>query len=222
MKSPPLRGAHSLLRLCHQKIQGRATPLFFKQALGRDAMRMLINLLLVLGLGACSYEPEDPGLCKLNCSKAIIGGNDRPMKFELKTTTQDITCAAQAAGEALSEPLLTHFLVYESYNDGLEDGGKRPVPSLSIDPIVNGLRSELPEHNPNVVINGDTFTPARYKGIVTPKSNWCSDSCGIVTLEVFPRCPPPGTTSEVGIQIHTGALYSNEAVFSISTEDPNN
>jgi len=185
-------------------------------------MRLVLTVMLSYFVGSCAYEPEDPGLCKLNCSKAIIGVNDRPMKIELKTATQGITCNAERAGQSLNDPLLAHFLIYESFNDGVENGGKRPVPNLSIEPIVNGLRSELPEHNPNVVIEGNNFIPARYKGIVTPKSNWCSDSCGIVTLEVFARCPPTGFSSDVGIQIHTGALYSDEAIFGVNTQDPDN
>lgn len=183
-------------------------------------MRPLFILMLSLLLAHCAYKPEDAGLCKLNCSDAIIGGADPNMVIELKSKVSAITCSVASQGQPLADPLLVQFVAAERYDVGQASEGKRPVPNLSFEPIVNGLRSELEVHNPNVTIENGVFTPARYKGIVTPKSNWCTDSCGVATLEVFAVCPPPGQSGEVGIQIHTGALYSEEiANFTISTED---
>ncbi len=184
-------------------------------------MRYLILLCLSLAAAHCAYKPEDAGLCKLNCSSAIIGGNDSPMAIELKTGVSDLSCslAAGARGEVYPDPLLAQFNAVEKFDDGTDGGGKRPVPFLSFEPIVNGSRSELPVHNPNVTITDNVFTPARYKGIATLKSNWCTDTCGVGTLEVFAVCPPPGKSSQIGMQIHSGALYSEIAVFNISTPD---
>jgi len=145
------------------------------------------------------------------------------MSITLKTATQNIACPSGAAGQAISDPLFVQFLVAEAFNNGGEVAGQRPVPNISIEPIVNGLRSDLPEHNPNVEINGNIFTPARYKGIITPKDNWCTDSCGIVTVEVAAACPPAGSSSDLSVQMHSGALYSvDPAVFTISTQDDTN
>lgn len=181
-----------------------------------------MRLALITVLASCSYKPEDPGLCKLNCTNAIITGNDTPMTFTLKSQVNNITCASGAAGNALSDPFVVQFLVAETFDDGTPTGGRRPVPNISVEPIVNGLRSDLPEHNPNVEINGTVFTPARYKGIITPKDNWCTDTCGVVTMEVVAKCPPASTTSDVGIQMHSGALYSDLAIFSVDTQAPTN
>ncbi|HYX39024.1 MAG TPA: hypothetical protein VE954_38460 [Oligoflexus sp.] len=168
----------------------------------------------------CSYKPEDPGLCKLNCSGAIIGSNDVPLSMSLKSATTQVTCDAGAAGQVINDPFFAQFLISEAFEAGTAAPGQRPVPFISIEPIVNGLRSDLPEHNPNVEINGDIFTPARYKGIITPKDNWCSDTCGVVTIEVAAVCPPAGSSSDISIQMHSGALYSDIATFTATTLSP--
>ncbi len=173
---------------------------------------------LVLG---CSYKPEDPGLCKLNCSSAIIGSNDVPLSLKLQSATNSVTCSAAAAGQVISDPFFAQFLVAEAFDAGGDTPGQRPVPFISVEPIVNGLRSDLPEHNVNVDINGNIFTPARYKGIITPKDNWCSDTCGVVTIEIAAVCPPAGSSSEISIQMHSGALYSDIATFTTTTLDNN-
>jgi len=175
-------------------------------------MMPLINLAL-----GCSYKPEDPGLCKLNCSSAIIGSNDVPLSLTLKSSTNAVTCSANAAGQVINDPFFAQFLVAEAFDVGGDVPGQRPVPFISVEPIVNGLRSDLPEHNPNVEINGDIFTPARYKGIITPKDNWCSDTCGVITVEVAAVCPPAGASSDISIQMHSGALYSDIATFTTTT-----
>jgi hypothetical protein len=177
-----------------------------------------ISWIAMLSLAsACSVEPEDPGLCKLNCTNAIIGSNDVPLSMTLQTSTSTVTCAAGAAGQVINDPFFAQFLVAEAFDTGGDTPGQRPVPFISVEPIVNGLRSDLPEHNPNVEINGNVFTPARYKGIITPKDNWCSDTCGVVTVEVAAVCPPAGSSSEVTIQMHSGALYSDVATFTTTT-----
>jgi hypothetical protein len=182
-----------------------------------EDLRLFLSVILTLT--ACSYKAEDPGLCKLNCDSAIIGGNDPGITFKLMTQPAAISCPANAAGSPLGDPIFVQFVMAEKYDDGSEAGGLRPVPNISIEPIVNGLRSDRPEDNPNVVINGTIFTPARYKGIITPKDNWCTDTCGVATLEIAAACPPVGATSELGVQVHSGANYSEVATFDISTQD---
>jgi len=127
---------------------------------------VLLGSLINLGAG-CSYKPEDPGLCKLNCSSAIIGTNDIPLSMTLQSTTNSVTCAAGSAGQVISDPFFAQFLVAEAFDSGSDTPGQRPVPFISVEPIVNGLRSELPEHNPNVGFNGNVFSPARDKCIHT-------------------------------------------------------
>lgn len=170
---------------------------------------------------ACSVKPDDPGLCKLNCAKAVIAGNDIGMKIEFTTTPVAVSCPAAAGGQPLTDAFFVQFLVSEEFDNGTDVKGHRPVPNVSIEPITDGSRSDLPAHNPNVAISGTFYNPERYKALITPKDNWCTDSCGVVSLEVFGQCPAPGGNTELGVQIHTGALYSNEMVFPINTLEAN-
>lgn len=189
---------------------------------------MRITSLLILGLllSHCSYEPAEPGLCKLNCGKAIVGGNDTAFRIQKKSLDQDVVCPAAAAGQDIEDPFIAQFVVGEAFKDvrqGEEVEEIRPVPNISFEAIVNGLRSEDPARSPNVTQTNGVFAPARYKGIATPLSNWCSDTCGVATVEVFGRCPGPGGTTELSIQIHSGALYpddQNTAKFNVSTLEP--
>lgn len=191
-------------------------------------MRALTLLFIGLLVSHCSYEPAEPGLCKLNCKKASITGSDSVFRIVKKSLDQNVTCGPESAGQDLSEPFVAQFVVGESFQGNATGGGEaaeelRPVPFASFEPIVNGLRSEDPARSPNVTQVGDTFTPARYKGIVTPKDNWCSDTCGVATVEVYGRCPAQGAESAVTVQIHSGALYSddeNTAVFTVNTLEP--
>lgn len=172
-------------------------------------------ILIIFSLTACSQEPEDPGLCSLSCSGAIIG----PVQgvIETQPSIDAVTCGAGAAGQII-DPILFNFVISET---GVTDAGEQKIPlqSVSIEPLVNGPTSPLPEHNVNVIIDGTTFTPIRYKGIATPSSDWCSDSCGVVSMEVGSVCPDPGVSTDLSVGIHSGALFSEPAVVTITTLD---
>lgn len=176
-------------------------------------MRILLRLAalsLVLFSPACSYQPEDAGQCKLTCGSAIIGGNDLTMSITVKNETPTVACAATAAGMPTGG-YRSMFLIGESIKDQAgQEVAVRPVPNISIEPIIIGQRATIE--------NGET-DPA-YQGIRTPRSNWCSDACGVVSLESVPLCPPPGISTEYSVQVHSGALFSEPAVYEISTEEP--
>ncbi len=173
-------------------------------------------LISIITLQACAEKPEDAGLCSLNCSNAIVGPIEG--SIEIMAQSSGITCAAAAANAPLNDPLTFYFSIVDRFdNDGIERS--TPIPNVSVEPIVNGLMSGLAEHNPNVVIDGSTYTPARYKGIITPKDNWCSDTCGVTIMEVFAVCPPPGEVSNVNMKIHSGALFSDDASVAIQTQE---
>lgn len=162
-------------------------------------------------LGACSFTPEEPGLCKLNCGSAIIGGNDSVMDILLQTATPATACTPAQVGQTIG-PYSAQFVIGEKFDDGTPEGGFRPVPNISIEPLINGIRPNLNNEN-----DGDD----RYRGILTPKENWCSDSCGVISLQVASVCPPVNGNNDLSIQVHSGALYSDEATFTITTPEEN-
>jgi len=160
---------------------------------------------------ACSYQPEDPGQCKLICGSAIIGGNNPEFSIVLKTAKITTECGATAAGSP-SGPYRAEFLIGEAIKDqNGADAGVRPVPNISVEPIIVGNRP---------TVNNENDTDSRYKGLLTLKDNWCSDACGVVTMDTVGLCPAVGGSDELSIQVHSGALFSDPASFPISTKEP--
>lgn len=182
-------------------------------------MRLKSTLFLACFSLACSQEPTNAGLCALSCDGAIIG----PVEAQIETVFSPgaVTCSADLAGQPVPEPVLAQFSFLETVNDdGAGKSNVIPLPSVSFEPVISGPRSPLEEHNPNVEINNGVFTPVRYKGIVTPSSNWCTDSCGVAAVEVVPLCPPAGGESTISISIHSGAKFSEPIELSIETQSP--
>lgn len=181
----------------------------------RNSILSFVSFIALCFQAACSYQPDDPGQCKLVCSNAVIAGNDEKgdglqvMKILNKGALPATTCEAAAAGMAVGT-YRSVFVVGEALLDQTgKEVGFRPTPYISIEPLLVGGRAN--------VQNGET-NPA-YQGIMTPRSNWCSDSCGVVSLDTVPTCPPPGMNTEYSVKVHSGALFSEPANYSISTKD---
>ncbi|RYZ65516.1 MAG: hypothetical protein EOP09_14130 [Proteobacteria bacterium] len=162
---------------------------------------------------ACSYTPEDPGQCKLQCSKAIIVGNEPVVTMKLKSAVPATMCGPKnlESEEARRVPLRADFLVGESILDQAgEEISVRPIPNISVEPVIIGATA------PGI----NSETSPNYQGIQTPRNNWCSDACGVVSISVVGRCPEIDNASDVTVQLHSGAVYSDPATFSIETKDP--
>ena len=200
----------------------------------KSIARIIISMCVLL-LNSCSNKSESPGLCSLNCDNAIIA----PIEGRLipLVSSYNYSCGAGQGGQPVSDPVLIKYLaVYqEASGQGQEaaattndliSASRMPLASLSFEPVIFGQRSSAPEHNPNVEINGDIITPAKYKGVLTPRDNWCTDTCGVASVEVVPLCPPAGESSELSDSIQSGALApgifdegENSVVVTISTPD---
>lgn len=176
-------------------------------------MIQIVMLIAMILMGGCSFKPEDPGLCRLSCSNAIIASSSPEYQIKLATAEPKIYCSQ--ADAALSGPVMMQFVVSEVQKEG-EFESRRPVPAISFEPIIQGAVATNVYNDENVSLDEDgNLTPYRYLGISTPKSNWCSDTCGVMTIEVVPVCPGIGITSEVSVQMHSGALYSEPGVVSV-------
>ena len=72
---------------------------------------------------------------------------------------------------------------------------KRPVGGVGFEPDVKGLVSienSAPEFHPTPA-ETTKVSSAKYAGIVTPQAEWCSDTCGIITYEFWPKCISTGS-----------------------------
>jgi hypothetical protein len=164
---------------------------------------------------ACSPEPEDPGHCALSCSGAINASNDIEYFLEPMFTQSpgDIECTS--ANQTV-QPISLMFRITEKYFREIEQKEYfRPVPFIKFNPVLNGSFRDVSAER------GDTEEDAdsKYRGVVTPKDNWCSDACGVMTVEVAPACPALGGENTVQIGATTGAV-SSSTMYEITLTTP--
>ena len=62
-----------------------------------------------------------------------------------------------------------------------------------------------------------SVTPYTYAGVVTPKSEWCSDSCGIMSVDIWPVCVKGGL-NKVNLSVRSGGVFSNSVSIEITNE----
>lgn len=188
-------------------------------------IRFFVTLILAISFTTCSVSPADtPGLCTLSCESAKIVGNDPTYKIISNSNDLVYTCSANQANQALN-PTLVYFTIVNTIDQVNIDGTvgenpyNQPVPFGSIEPVVNGLMSDEESDNVNAPLIDGVRVPIRYQGVATPQSDWCSDSCGVVGVEVAFRCPAAGESSENTLQIHSGALFSETVSISVTTDE---
>lgn len=163
---------------------------------------------LIVFIFGCSAEPEKYNQCTLSCGNAVLGATD----FKVRAVIPKISvpCKASAKGGFYDEtPMTLKFYIGNDYatttksattagtsttETPTSNGVKpkmpdfTPISNLAFNPLIVGLLGITGSNTENGVISGDSFTPVEYRGIVTPKSEWCTDSCGYATLVVTPRC----------------------------------
>lgn len=168
--------------------------------------------LVALGLSqlmGCAAKPENApsGACTLSCGNARVGAAEFSVK-RLNVSPLNLRCTA---GQPLTAPVTVRYRVTQPVgpnfqgtqaNAGAAAGADQaaanaaevatiPVASLGFDPVVYGdmAFSKTAEEFKN---SNNEVNPVRYAGVVTPPSEWCSDSCGVMTFEIWPNCVDQG------------------------------
>ena len=167
-----------------------------------------VGLGVLLGYG-CAAKPENgnPGVCALSCNNAVLGSSDP--QFSVKSLSADIRfeCPKGLTAPIDLDAVLLQFLFSEKVKiNDIER--ERPVPYLSFEPIILGILSDF--KNPENINPATNEVPQRYVGIRTPKSEWCTDSCGVASVEIEPKCLTAGLTNEITIKLHSGSLYPKD------------
>jgi hypothetical protein len=72
------------------------------------------------------------------------------------------------------------------------------IGGVAFQPVVYG-RMSAARTNDEHKDGANGATPWKFAGIVTPSSEWCSDSCGVMTYEFWPSCS--GETVEAGVAV---------------------
>ena len=163
---------------------------------------MLSRLLFLSSLlVSCAADPDSslggyPGVCSLNCAGAKIASNDMRVRFLVKDIK--FTCGPPlTAGSLFPVSVPIRFIVEKPR-------GSSPAESL----IRNSNKPSTGDEAPDVwtPVGGISFYPlgygegkpysakeqaaarGRWSGIITPSSNWCTDTCGVGSVEIVPAC----------------------------------
>ncbi len=157
---------------------------------------------------ACAAEPEgDPGLGSLDCSGAKLAAPE--FIIEPVATPDSTECAQIGFSGGVARPKISvtlRFRVYANKKDVSGQDTKFFKAAISFNPIVGGNfdQEETNEENRD---------DAKYSGIRTPKSEWCTDSYGVGSIEVVPVCQQ-ASDNNMSIQIQSGANFSEVVTFS--------
>lgn len=201
--------------------------------MGRWRPWMVLSWLVAVGvLWACSVkkDKEITGLCQLtDCSKAQILPSDpsstgysiEPL-FELETAGLDCNFGLTAAQWALLgeegqiaarrrgiDPLTLKLKVLgpSEVATGASSGGggdkKVPFSGILVNVETSGQGFNDAKTHPDVI---KMRTKTEYaRGIGTSPKYWCSDSCGVISVDYHLQCLPPGGAEKSVIMVSSGA-----------------
>ena len=168
----------------------------------------LIGLLVTLA--SCSAQPEGGtgGACKLSCSGSRIGGAE--FKIVALQPAVTLSCIGDFSAKsevALGSPITVRYKIYQDVvstfsSPAAAAGGAAsgpantnpltiPASGIGFEPVVYGSMA-LDKTVADFKGSDGNVNPAKYGGIVTPPSEWCSDSCGVMTFDVWPNCVKGG------------------------------
>ena len=186
----------------------------------------LIGLLLTLA--SCSAQPEggNTGSCKLSCSGSRIGGAE--FKVVALQKGIDLSCIGDFSAKsevALNAPITVHYKISQEVVStfpapGAAAGGGAatgsantnpktlPAAGIGFEPVIFGSMA-FDKTVDDFKGSDGNVTPAKFRGVVTPPSEWCSDSCGVMTFEFWPNCVKGG--QKVTTSVLTGAVSDVES-----------
>lgn len=199
--------------------------------------------------GACSVETDSEvrGSCSLSCTEPKVPAGEYEVVPLMPDDSTDIElfCTAPFRAENNSilpynKPLQVKYYIYEL----VPPFGKRPldpredpdgaaapndeddVPGLmervpksgvGFEPVIFGAMATEktnPEH-----YDGSTVSSGKFDGVVTPKNEWCSDTCGVMTYEFWPVCIEGSDNSIVAGLAAGGAFVKKNWKFTITNDD---
>ena len=162
---------------------------------------------IVIFLSHCSADTDSPGNCQLSCSDAKIAPVEA--KIRLLSSKLATACEGVASGSDYPQSIPVQFIIEKSVapvSDSTDTNttiSTVPLAGVSFEPLITG---GLMATNPN-----DPNGPAKYKGIFTDQSEWCTDSCGVGLVEIVPLCFPPNS-NDVGLEIHSGPVGTSTTI----------
>lgn len=172
--------------------------------------RVVFLPLLGLSLASCrGQEDETSGWCRLSCSTTTLAADDFSIEPQLVPGEGQCRSASGSAGLMTTTWTVTGPFPDSLPGSGFGSGGGNTDPVKKSSIAFNAtLAGVIPytEGDPSEN-SGDG-----YQGIKTPKSEWCTDSCGVARLKYEAECSD--IAQEGSITIESGAV-SNVVTFTI-------
>ncbi len=136
---------------------------------------------LIMVLWVCSApEDENTGYCRLSCTETSLAASD--YKFAKKISPGGFSCALDEVDAGVVG--IAKWLVTAPIDRIGGAGGSAEVERSGIAFNVDfGGDPRFIDTTPA----GNTDEPG-HLGVITPQSEWCSDSCGLATVEVSGTC----------------------------------
>ncbi len=162
----------------------------------------IIVCLLITSFWACSApEDENTGYCRLSCSENSLAASN--YKIASRSTPGDFACTAAEVDEAVS--VNVKWLITAPI-DRIGGGSSAEVERSAIGFNVSfGGSPKFIDTTPA----GNTDEPG-HLGVITPQSEWCSDSCGLATVALTGTCSADKDI-DYSVMLNSGAAVS-EAV----------
>lgn len=196
-------------------------------------------------------EINAPGTCALRCSNSVPAAPNYVITsvFQPADITCVAANPAQPVTSELNTPI--RFLFQASgprpfgrsnLPSGADADAGAPMPrpesptsqtapysgigGLGFTPVVSGVLSAA-RTDPSVatVVTDNegvtTVNPFEYAGIVTPRNEWCSDTCGVIAIDVWPVCVAQAN-NVISVGVRSGQVNSPQSETTVSYGDNNN
>lgn len=196
---------------------------------------------------AVDTDSQTRGSCKLSCSAPKVGAGEYEIVPLAPEGSNEVGLFCSAAFQAenknilpYNKPLQVKYSIYElvpafgrNSLDPREDppsnsaeSAKAQAPlveripkgGIGFEPLLFGLMAT--ENTNPALLNqdGNSVSSGKFDGVVTPQSEWCSDTCGVMTYEFWPVCIA-GKDNQVTAGLVAGAaMLKSSWKFTISNQ----
>ena len=176
-----------------------------------------VTLLAVLC--GCAAQKSDDGKCSLSCGGGgTIPGSEFKIKPLLSVDSMTLRCSTPDA--PLIGPIEVNFLVYEEVSatpgvpkSAVAEGDlvEQPKGGVAFEPLFYGAVSTEAKHTNDDFKKGNEIVPANMAGVKTPRSEFCSDSCGVIRYQVWPLCIG-GEDNNMVFNVKSGSISSDTSI----------
>lgn len=171
-------------------------------------IRILILAVWAPALQTCSTKPDsnNPGRCEVvsnDCKDAILVTSTRigeTGRYEIRPMNPPEKMGCFEEDQPV--PIRLDFVVAEVPDDS-DDSPYQGLSNVAVGIIAGGVMSDVEGYS---------------KGI-SDDQVYCTDLCGVVTVNLMARCLPAAFENTINVQVHSGSLYSKSVSFPLQIPD---